>query len=367
MFAACMIWGFKSRDMGRGFGFLFLGMVLLLGAGHAWSVDVDSRGMHPFKPPFNSLNDDGDVGRQTKDEPEEGDVNCMEGCFEAVTLVPLYYQESGGGIYLNLQSIPDEVWMMILEFLDFRDWVRFAQVSKFFLRIIQSHDVLGPREIWPYYAELSRYLSANDRFVLDQRLLDSFRDLAPRISEEHFLYFLQRMLRLGAGVGARSLLGLTPLHLAVQCGHEQAIWILVNFGADVGARSCWGKTALHLAAELGHVRIVRLLVEHGADVGVVDCQGWTPLHCAARFGHEHVIRVLVELGANLDVMDNQGRTPLRLAEAYGNMEVLGALRLDINHIEGVLELARPREVGNAKRNRHLARRLFMSVREKIRP
>gem|GEM_PF-988344 len=344
-------------------------------SGSLWAVETPECEM----PSFKSLNGDGDDGRETKDEPAEDDIDFVEEGFGEAAWMPLYYEGSDGRIYLNLEKLSDELWMMILEFLDFGDLGRLAQVSPFFLRMIQDPDVLGPREIWPHYAGLSRFPSANDRSVLNQQLLDSFRDWAPRLSlsQEHCLYFLQRILRLGGDVNARDSRGYAPLHWAARNGFESAIRTLVQLGADVNARDPERfLTPLHLAAEAAEFNTesaMRILAELGADVNARDSRGYAPLHWAARNGSESAMRILAELGADvnarniggltplhdavagrhvevmcalvglgadMNARDSRGLTLLRIAELNGDMEMLGALRHQVDvPVEGALGLA----------------------------
>ncbi|HCR37250.1 MAG TPA: hypothetical protein DIU37_03780 [Opitutae bacterium] len=57
-------------------------MVLLLGVGRAWDVDTHDREIQISS--FKSLNGDGDegaLGRETKDEPAEDDIDFVEESF----------------------------------------------------------------------------------------------------------------------------------------------------------------------------------------------------------------------------------------------------------------------------------------------
>jgi len=330
-------------------------IVLMVGlglSGSLWAVETPECEM----PSFKSLNGDGDDGRETKDEPAEDDIDFVEEGFGEAAWMPLYYEGSDGRIYLNLEKLSDELWMMILEFLDFGDLGRLAQVSPFFLRMIQDPDVLGPREIWPHYAGLSRFPSANDRSVLNQQLLDSFRDWAPRLSlsQEHCLYFLQRILRLGgtdnlgcrllhraaaygfeqimpilielgAHVNAVDAYGLTPLHWAVIEQPLKIARVLLGLGADIHVKDFGGRTLLHWAIIKQHLEMVHALVELDVDLNVADNEGWTPLHLATTMQAVNFVETLVALGADVDVRNDEGETPLDLATRNENVEVLVAL------------------------------------------
>lgn len=73
------------------------------------------------------------------------------------------------------------------------------------------------------------------------------------------------LLRSGACVGARSINGMTPLHLV---SDSQMTEILLEFGADVAARTLMGSTPLHHAATNAgrDTRVISTLVNSGADI-----------------------------------------------------------------------------------------------------
>uniref|UniRef100_A0A3B4W9U3 CARD- and ANK-containing Inflammasome Adaptor Protein n=1 Tax=Seriola lalandi dorsalis TaxID=1841481 RepID=A0A3B4W9U3_SERLL len=73
--------------------------------------------------------------------------------------------------------------------------------------------------------------------------------------------------------------GLTPLHLASQQGHADAVIQLLRDKADPGVkdRNAWRKTVLHVAAEKGHDSVAVLLLEAGAKINTTDHSKDTPL------------------------------------------------------------------------------------------
>ena len=74
-------------------------------------------------------------------------------------------------------------------------------------------------------------------------------------------------------------------------------------GADVNTPNNNGCTPVYVAAQNGHTDAIRLLAENGADVNTPNNNGCTPVYVAAQNGHVNVIRVLANLGANVNTPD----------------------------------------------------------------
>ncbi|PLB44164.1 hypothetical protein P170DRAFT_513410 [Aspergillus steynii IBT 23096] len=96
-----------------------------------------------------------------------------------------------------------------------------------------------------------------------------------------------------------------PIHLAVHLiGGRHFIEKLLRRGDDIGARTKSGLTALHIAAEVeNESEIVRFLLENGASVSAVDESGDTPLSIAVVLGSLETVKLLVQYGACVDVLD----------------------------------------------------------------
>ena len=102
---------------------------------------------------------------------------------------------------------------------------------------------------------------------------------------------------------------ITPLHYAVQQGHEEVAKILINAGANVNKKMSpeqWEWTPLHVAVKYKFVEMVRLLVRNGADINARDAKGGTPLSYATENtfsdnedNQNAIINFLLRNGANL--------------------------------------------------------------------
>lgn len=76
---------------------------------------------------------------------------------------------------------------------------------------------------------------------------------------------------------------LTPLRLAAERGHLEAVRVLLKYGASVTARDGLDQaTPLHAAAEAGHTEVAIELVHHGAELEARAVSGQTPLRCVCR-------------------------------------------------------------------------------------
>jgi hypothetical protein len=115
---------------------------------------------------------------------------------------------------------------------------------------------------------------------------------------------------------------MTPLHFAAMLGHAEMVGLLVRRGARTDARTLSGMTALHLAAD---DKVVDVLAAAGADVNALSERGLTPLH-TARQGI--VARALINHKADLRIRDPRGRTAMELA----GIETLERVGLSVHSV-----------------------------------
>ena len=125
--------------------------------------------------------------------------------------------------------------------------------------------------------------------------------------------------------------GYTALHYAVYSSDIscEILSCLIGIGADVNARTNNGVTPLMIAAEEGHINAVTSLVKCGANVDLQDKYGNTALHYAAglsvdeRFSDDlpEIVETLLNLGAS-HMCNHQGLTPLHQACISANIAVV---------------------------------------------
>lgn len=89
--------------------------------------------------------------------------------------------------------------------------------------------------------------------------------------------------------------------------------------ANVNKTDRFGRTALMWASECGHLEAVEMLLRQGADVEIKDAQMQrTALHWAARALRNEVIEALLAVGADVNVQDRYMINPLFLAQQKGD-------------------------------------------------
>ncbi len=124
---------------------------------------------------------------------------------------------------------------------------------------------------------------------------------------------------------AKTMMGLTALHLAAQRGINSVGWRLLQEGAELEARGRDGKTPLHCGVQGGHQKMVQWLLEAGADIEAQDLSRRTPLHWAALTGSSEIVHLLKESGAKTKSRDDNGMMPLHFAAISGDENSVKAL------------------------------------------
>ncbi|CAB0038581.1 unnamed protein product [Trichogramma brassicae] len=138
-------------------------------------------------------------------------------------------------------------------------------------------------------------------------------------------------------VDAKDKLGRTPLHLALLCGYEKLVELLLKNGVDpnvaneaddddddddelaqmlskvsrkkhqtapqVHVQTKNGDTPLHLAIYSGHVNTIEILLKNGANTNLINKEGWTPLQLAVKKLSLVLVDLLLDHGADLSSFD----------------------------------------------------------------
>lgn len=108
--------------------------------------------------------------------------------------------------------------------------------------------------------------------------------------------------------------GRTPLHIAIDAGHEALAQEMMTQGALTNTYDTKGMTPLHIAAKAGKTALVHLLLENGATLDASEGKdGASPLLMALRAGQRAIARELLAQGADANRADNTGVTPMMAA------------------------------------------------------
>lgn len=132
---------------------------------------------------------------------------------------------------------------------------------------------------------------------------------ALRISAVHNdVQFLRRLIRHGVPPNQTNDKGYTALHMAVLCGNEEVVQLLLEAGARPNTQEKTGRrTPLYDAVRLGYHGIVATLLNGKADPDIPDSSGETPIIRASKDGHIPLVYLLARKGAKVDVVSSDRR------------------------------------------------------------
>ena len=124
--------------------------------------------------------------------------------------------------------------------------------------------------------------------------------------------------------------GETALHRAARRNLTTFINIFLDHGADVNFENSKGQTPLHIASENGHKEAVNALIRDEIDLQPRPCTKLnckdnyyqTPLMAALIKGDESVFNVLNEAGAMLDVKNKRGQNLIHILVEHNKLQLL---------------------------------------------
>ena len=137
------------------------------------------------------------------------------------------------------------------------------------------------------------------------------------------------LIKHGAGVHHKDNLGYTALHHAVthDLGSCELLSCLIKSGANVNARANDNRTPLMIASENNHLNAVIFLTDHGANIDLQDREGYSSLHYAAGNISDscNVLDFLITNDADVNAFTNDKFTPLIIASNCNNLNVVNSL------------------------------------------
>jgi len=117
--------------------------------------------------------------------------------------------------------------------------------------------------------------------------------------------------------------GMAPIHLAAMRGDSAATRLLIRAGADVNIRALVGTRPLYYASLYGHYEVAEALLSAGADVDAVDNYNRRPIHGAASCKKGNamaLLSLLLQHSANMHTLSNSQLSPLAYAVTWGTPE-----------------------------------------------
>ena len=123
---------------------------------------------------------------------------------------------------------------------------------------------------------------------------------------------------------------LSPIFLAAEYGHSEAVDVLLKHGADSNSPSRYGVTPLHIAATNGHLETTQLLLRNGGNLNSRDIEDFLPLHRAAEMGHTDVVKFILHNGGSIATRTGDGQTLLHLATCLELVSYLIQNGADVN-------------------------------------
>lgn len=179
-----------------------------------------------------------------------------------------------------------------------------------------------PRELSVNMTFVGRWWSSAEAADVD----DEVTDLMYEALEEHGTGRLFSLLRMGADVNAKDILGVTALMYAARFNRNpEVIAALVNAGAEVSAANVSGWTPVFYGARNPVPEVLSELLKAGAALDQQDRSGQSALMHVAEEGRTDSVRTLLKLGAGANTTDQVGRTALMLAAREGHTDIVRLL------------------------------------------
>lgn len=139
----------------------------------------------------------------------------------------------------------------------------------------------------------------------------------------------QMLVEAGSSLKLQDKFGLTPLHLALEMGHEHIAEYLLKLDQklDIDLMCQSGNTVLHLASDWGFIDLAQDILKRNPNVHLKDQDGETVLHAAVHNQCFEMVQLLVEQSeVPLDIKNLEGQTALEVAQECGSENIANYLR-----------------------------------------
>lgn len=201
---------------------------------------------------------------------------------------------------------------MILNFIDEPELIEEA-VCIFFANALTTRN-----------GEYIRYFLMQHKEYINAKTLSGVSLLHLAVSAEGHLMF-DFLMENDAAINVQTSKGETPLSMAVSAKKDKRILKLLDKGADPNLVAQGGVSPLHWAVANDYLGITKILIKYGADVNRMTDDGRSPLHFAADFNRLDIAKILIRAKADVNISGEDGQTPLMYAAQVGNAEMVDLL------------------------------------------
>ena len=175
------------------------------------------------------------------------------------------------------------------------------------------------------------FLNFIENIGMDFQLLDKAkRSTMHYACQAGNLYAVKWLWIHGVPLDNKDRIGLTPLMLACQCGHDDIVDFLIENKADENKlftlKKYPGKfktrTLLHFACESNNAKLVNRFIKFGVNNLSFD---GTPLNIISKTKCVEGAKILIENGADPNIQSESGEFPIISASRTGNLEMITVL------------------------------------------
>ncbi len=169
-------------------------------------------------------------------------------------------------------------------------------------------------------------LAISSTILIGQQTDDKEFKLIQAAEQGHFTRVL-KLLGQNVDPNTATWDGMTPLHFAIQNGHDKVAKTLIVNGSDIDKQDIEGRTPLHMTVHFDQLDLAEYLIQKGAKLNEKDAHGLNPLFYAAAYGDHIMTDMFLFYKGDQDIRDSQGKTPFLVA-VWGGFPTVAKLLLD---------------------------------------
>lgn len=141
-----------------------------------------------------------------------------------------------------------------------------------------------------------------------------------------------------------------PIHYACKYNHHKIVSDLILAGVDKNAKTVFGLTPLHIAAEFAAIETIKYLIKVGCDPDVVsnsENYNLTPLHYAVMANSIESVEILVAAGCNIfkKSLNNEDSLTIASKRKY-DVIVNYLIRFGNDNLEELIKILEINEMNN---------------------